>query len=161
MKRFRIILTASLTWGALHRTLKHALWFDAGLAKRGPQVLGHAHMGVLPACIHAEFYLILLCIIIRRHIHARPHMYHAGLRDHMQQMQSVTCRYSLCKMQNLQGLVMQQYGGYAHPFYICCLLPSGKLSLTPMWIKSKDGSGRVLPDGPVGCFAYISVINRQ
>lgn len=50
---------------------------------------GPASVVTLPACP----YLILLCIIIRRHIHARPHMYHAGLRDHVQQMQSVTCRH--------------------------------------------------------------------
>lgn len=63
-----------------------------------PLVYGHVSVDVLPACPYVKGYLILLCIIVRRHIHARPHMYHAGLRDHMQQMQSVTCRHILSKM---------------------------------------------------------------
>ena len=36
-------------------------------------------------------YLLLLCIIIWRHIHARPNVYHARLRDHMQEVDHVTC----------------------------------------------------------------------
>lgn len=36
-------------------------------------------------------YLLLLCIVFWRHIHARPNMYHARLRDHMQEVDHVTC----------------------------------------------------------------------
>lgn len=56
---------------------------------------------------HRIIDLLLLCIIIWGHIHARPNVYHARLRDHMQEVYHVTLSAHIagCPRAGVLGLI--------------------------------------------------------
>ncbi len=62
-------------------------------------------------------YLLLLCIVIWRHIHARPNVYHARLRDHVQEVDHVTCVHKSGLYRNTDFmLVKRRQDGTPAPF---------------------------------------------
>ena len=95
-------------------------------------------------------YLLLLYIVIWRHIHARPNVYHARLRDHVQEVDHITCVHKSGLYRNT--IFMLRRGDKTmstHPFCIYCWLPTSRRARTPEVISS------ILGEAAQFCALYI------